>query len=80
MLLVVDHVGLNASGPFADADSLHRGDPAATRKEIEAAGFRFAAESKLYARPDDPKTALVFNPAIRGKTDQFIYTFVKPKR
>ena len=79
VLLVVDHVGLNTAGAFADADTLHRGDPAATRKEIEAAGFRFASESKLYAQSADPKTALVFNPAIRGKTDQFIYKFVKPK-
>lgn len=80
VLLVVDHVGLNTGGAFADADTLHRGDPVATRKEIEAAGFQFASESKLYAHPDDPKTALVFDPAIRGKTDQFIYKFVKPKR
>ncbi len=80
VLVVVDHVGLNAAGPFSDADTLHRGDPAATRKELEAAGFRFVSESKLYAHPDDPRTALVFNPAIRGKTDQFIYRFEKPKR
>ena len=46
---------------------------------FEAAGFRFAGESNFYAQPDDPKTALVFDPPIRGKTDQFIYRFVKPK-
>ena len=79
VLVVVDHVGLNAGGAFADANTLHRGDAAATRKEIESAGFKLATESKLYARADDPHTANVFDPAIRGKTDQFIYKFVKPK-
>lgn len=74
VLLVVDHVG--AAG---QADTLHRGDPAGTRAEIEAAGFKLAAQSKLYAMPSDPRTASVFDPAIRGKTDQFIYKFVKPK-
>lgn len=79
VLLVIDHVGANAGGPFSDANGLHRGDADATRKEIEAAGFRLKGTSTLYARPDDPHTANVFDPAIRGKTDQFIYTFVKPK-
>lgn len=79
VLLVVDHVGIAGATPFAVADSLHRGDAAATRAEIEAAGFKFAGESPLYANPADPKTAIVFDPAIRGKTDQFIYKFVKPK-
>ena len=29
--------------------------------------------------PGDPHTALVFDPAIRGKTDQFVYRFRKPR-
>lgn len=74
VLLVVDH-----SGAAGQADSLHRGDPAGTRAEIEAAGFKLAATSPLYTNPADPKTQLVFDPAIRGKTDQFIYKFVKPR-
>ncbi len=79
VLLMVDHVGLNAAGAFADADKLHRGDAAGTQAELTAAGFKLAATSPLYANPADPHTALVFDPAIRGKTDQFIYAFVKPK-
>ena len=27
---------------------------------------------------DDPRTAMVFNPAIRGRTDQFMLKFRKP--
>lgn len=78
VLLVVDHAAA-AGAPFSVADTLHRIDPAAARKEIEAAGFEFVEESKLLANPADPRTASVFDPAIRGKTDQFIYKFRKPR-
>ena len=79
VLLVTDHVGLPGATPFAAADTLHRGDPAATRAEIEGAGFRFAGELPVLRRKDDPHTASVFDPAIRGRTDQFVYKFVKPR-
>jgi predicted methyltransferase len=77
VLLLVDHVGNASATPFAAADTLHRGDPAATKKELEGAGFKLAATSPLYANPADPHTATVFDPSIRGKTDQFVYKFVK---
>ncbi len=78
-LLVVDHIGVAGDAPFVVADSLHRGDATATKAEIETAGFRLEAESQMYANPADPHTAVVFDPAIRGKTDQFVYKFRKPK-
>ena len=77
-LVVVDHVGVNPT-PFAVADTLHRGDPAGTRAELEAAGFRYDGELAVLHNPADPHTALVFDPAIRGKTDQFVYRFKKPR-
>ena len=42
------------------------------------AGFKFAGESKVLANPADPHTATVFDPSIRGHTDQFLYKFKKP--
>ncbi|WEK42074.1 MAG: methyltransferase [Candidatus Sphingomonas colombiensis] len=78
VLLVVDHVGIAGATPFAAAEALHRGDPAATKAEMESVGFKLAATSPLYANPADPHTAKVFDPSIRGKTDQFVYKFVKP--
>lgn len=78
VLLVVDHVA--ATDPdFAVPDKLHRIDPAAARAEFEAAGFQFDGESALLRNPADPHTAGVFDPSIRGKTDQFVYRFRKPK-
>jgi len=73
--VVVDHRGPpGATVP----DKLHRIDPAQVRAEIEAAGFRFDGESKVLANPDDPATAGVFDPAVRGRTDQFMLRFRKP--
>lgn len=78
VLLVIDHHAAPGSGT-RDVDSLHRIDAATVRKELEAAGFRFDGESQLLRNPDDPRTASVFDPSIRGKTDQFVYRFRKPR-
>lgn len=76
--LIVDHSALPGSGMEA-ADKIHRIDPAIVRQEVEAAGFKLESESAMLAAPSDPKTANVFSPAIRGKTDQFVMKFRKPK-
>ncbi len=68
----------NPDPDFKAPNTLHRINPAAARAEIEKAGFRFVASSPLLANPADKKDAMVFSPAIRGKTDQFIYLFRKP--
>ncbi len=77
VLLLVDHVA-DADPDFAVPEKLHRIDPAAARKEIESVGFKFEAESQLLRNPADPHTANVFDPAIRGKTDQFTLRLRKP--
>lgn len=76
--IVIDHAGAAGTG-ITQTDTLHRIDPAAARKAVEAAGFHFAGESKLLANPADDHSLLVFDPAIRGHTDQFAYAFVKPR-
>ena len=78
VLVVVDHVAATDPG-FAVPDNLHRIDPAAARAEIESAGFKFDGSLPILANPADPHTAIVFDPAIRGKTDQFVYRFRKPR-
>lgn len=78
VLLVVDHAA-NADPGFTAPDKLHRIDPAAARAEIEKAGFQFAGSLDILRNPADPKTASVFDAAVKGKTDQFVLKFVKPK-
>ncbi len=77
VFLVIDHSGA-AGTTNTQADSLHRIEAATARKEIEAAGFVFEGESALLRNPADAMTINVFDPAIRGKTDQFVYKFRRP--
>ena len=76
--LVLDHAAPAGSG-FSDTSTLHRIDPDAAKKEIMSAGFEFVGESDVLRNPDDPHTKAVFDPSIRGRTDQFIYKFRKPR-
>jgi predicted methyltransferase len=77
--VVLDHAAEAGSG-LRDTDTLHRIDEAAAvKKEVEAAGFKLVAESSVLHNPADPHTAKVFDPAIRGHTDQFILKFRKPR-
>ncbi len=78
VFLIVDHAAAAGSGISA-ADTLHRIDVEAVKAEVEAAGFKLEAESPLLRDAADPHTASVFDPSIRGKTDQFILKFRKPK-
>jgi len=76
-LVVVDHSAADGTGTTL-SDSLHRIDKAAVVAALTKAGFKLEAESDLYKRADDPRTANVFDAAIRGKTDQFALRFRKP--
>jgi predicted methyltransferase len=76
--VVLDHSA--APGAPADVtDTLHRIESSTVRREVEAAGFKFDSESSILANPADPRTAKVFDPSIRGHTDQFILKFRKAK-
>ena len=77
--MIIDHAAKQGRG-MADTDTLHRIDPEAVRRQVEAAGFRFAGESKVLANPDDPLDIPVFDKSIRGRTSQFASKFVTPER
>jgi predicted methyltransferase len=78
IFFIEDHAAKDGSG-LAAPDALHRIDEAVVKQEVESAGFRLAGESNLLRNPADDRTLLVFNPAIRGHTDQFLLKFRKPK-
>ena len=75
--LVLDHTAEAGSGE-RDTKTLHRIDPETVKKEVLAAGFVFVGSSNLLAQPGDTHTLKVFDPVVRGKTDQFILKFRKP--
>jgi len=76
--VVVDHAAAAGSG-LAATETLHRIDPAFVKKQVEAAGFKFVGESTVLRNPADTHLLKVFDPTVRGHTDQFIYKFRKPK-
>jgi len=78
IFLVLDHAAPAGSG-FGDTNTLHRIDPAAAKKEIMSVGFEFVGASDVLHNPNDSLTKIVFDPSIRGHTDQFIYAFRKPE-
>lgn len=76
-LVAVDHLAADGGG-LAAADALHRMDADLALNALTAAGFVLEQESDLYSRPADPRTANVFDEAIRGQTDQFVWRLRKP--
>jgi predicted methyltransferase len=72
---VIDHVGVAG----ADNTKLHRMQKSDAIALAKQAGFVVEAESNLLAHATDDHTKGPFDPALRGKTDQFILKLRKPK-
>lgn len=77
VLIVIDHAAVDGSD-LSVTDTLHRIDQSMLRRELEAAGFVFEAESQALRNPDDDRTLRVFEGDIRGHTDQFVLRFRRP--
>ena len=75
--VIIDHADNPGSG-IADVKTLHRIEGARVKADVVAAGFVLDGESTVLANPADTHTLSVFDPAIRGRTDQFAYRFRKP--
>jgi predicted methyltransferase len=79
VVAVIDHVANPGGDTRAVVDKLHRIDPATVKADFEHAGFVLEAQSDLLRNPADDHSKLVFDPAIRGKTDRFVWRFRKPR-
>ena len=77
LFVVIDHAAPDGTD-IASTNTLHRIDAARVKKDMAAAGFTFVKQSDLLRNPADPRTKLVFDPSIRGHTDQFVFLFRKP--
>jgi predicted methyltransferase len=76
--IVLDYYAQAGSG-LRDTNTLHRIDPESVKTEVEAAGFKLVGESDVLHNPDDNHTLRIFDPAVKGKADQFILKFRKPR-
>jgi predicted methyltransferase len=77
IVVVQDHAAAVGSEPRATADKLHRIDPERVKQDFAAAGFELEAQSDVFAHADDDLSKLVFDPAIRHRTQQFLFRFKK---
>jgi predicted methyltransferase len=77
VLLVADHAAHDGAADDVTS-TLHRIQQARARRELEAAGFVFEAESPVLRNPADDRSTRVFEGDIRGRTDQFVMRFRKP--
>lgn len=75
---VIDHSAVEGA-PETTGNDLHRIDKAIVIRMAEGAGFALEAESDFLANPQDARTLGVFDPAVRGYTDQFALRFRKPE-
>jgi predicted methyltransferase len=77
LFVIVDHAAEAGSG-MRDTETLHRIDEATVKAQLKAAGFEFVGASDVLRNPADDRKLVVFDKAIRGKTDQFTLKFRKP--
>lgn len=77
VLGLVDHVA-NPGGDSAQvAKGLHRVDPQKVKDSFAGSCFALKAEATFLRNKDDDHTLSVFDESIRGKTDRFVYEFVR---
>jgi predicted methyltransferase len=75
MYVIADHSGRPGTG-ISESGTLHRVEEAFLRKEVEAAGFKLAAEGDFLRNPSDPRDKNTPDPP--QPKDEFVLKFVKP--
>jgi len=77
VLGLIDHVA-NPGGDTAEiAENLHRIDPQVVKNSFENSCFTLEAEAGFLRNAEDDHTLAVFDPSVRGKTDRFVFRFVR---
>jgi predicted methyltransferase len=74
-LVIADHSARAGEGTSV-AKTFHRIEEVTLRREIEAAGFKLAAEADFLRHPEDPRDAAVFRPQV--PVDEFVLKYQKP--
>lgn len=78
VVIIIDHHGVPGMDSRLQADKTHRIDAEVVKADMMRAGFRFAGSVPILEIAGDDPARLVFDPALRGKTNRFYYRFVKP--
>ena len=75
LYVIADHAGRPGTG-ISESGTLHRIEQSFLRAEVEAAGFKLAAEGDFLRNPNDPRDQNTPVPA--QPKDEFVVKFVKP--
>ena len=76
--VIIDHKAAETAGDDV-TEALHRIKESTVKKEVEAAGFKLVAEGKDLNYASDDGTKRVFEADVKGKTNQFMLKFQKPR-
>jgi predicted methyltransferase len=76
IFFVLDHQGWPGM-TAADIAKVHRIDKDQVIREVTSAGFKLAGEGKFLNRSTDDHHLPIFDPKVRGHTDQYALKFVK---
>ena len=76
--VIIDHKAAETAGDDV-TEALHRIKESTVKKEVEAAGFKLVAEARDLNYPSDDGTKRVFEADVKGKTNQFMLKFQKPR-
>ena len=73
---VIDHTGAGED-PRAEAEAVHRIDPARVLQDFRQAGFGLVDRQSFFENPADNPARNVFDAEVRGATDRFAMRFAK---
>jgi predicted methyltransferase len=77
VLGMIDHVANSGGDPAKVGKDLHRIDPQVVRDQFSKSCFTLVAEAAILQNTDDQHTLPVFDKSIRGKSDKFVFRFVR---
>jgi len=77
VLGLIDHAANSGGEPEQVAKDLHRIDPQVVRDTFAKSCFSLEAEAEFLRNSNDDHTLAVFDKSIRGKTDRFVFKFIR---
>jgi len=78
IFFIIDHQG-PATLTNDEIAKMHRINRDVVVKEVTSAGFKLVGEGTFLRRAGDDHSKPIFDPSIRGHTDQYALKFVKPR-
>jgi len=77
VLGLIDHAADSGGDAAVVGQTLHRVDPQVVRDAFDETCFTLEAEADFLRNPEDDHSLPMGNPKVRGKTDRFVFKFVR---